>query len=142
MRKIMAIGFIVLCISSCKEQPTEVLPPDHYARWKHYAYHDYTFDQTRTCYCIHGGEAMRVTVRSDTVSLVMRISDSSILSSSESRAYLTLDSLFGLIHAAKYDSVIINYNATYGFPEKLDIDPQAHAWDGGVLYESGNLRVP
>ena len=142
MLRIFSIGFIFLWLSACKEQATQPLQSDPYARWKSYGYHNYTFDQTRTCYCLHGGEAMQVTVRSDTVSNVMRLSDSSMLSRAESQSYLTLDSLFGLIHAAKYDSVVIRYHVTYGYPERLDIDPQAHAWDGGVLYVSANLRVP
>ena len=140
--KILSIGFIFLCLWACKEQATQPLQSDPYARWKHFGYQNYTFDQTRTCYCINGGEAMRVTVRSDTVSNVMRLSDSSMLSPADSRSYLTIDSLFGLIHAAKFDSVVIRYHATYGYTERLDIDPQAHPWDGGVLYVSANLRVP
>ncbi len=141
-RMLASMGCLALLFFSCKEQTTQPQPTDPYTRWKSYGYHNYTFEQTRLCFCRDGGEAMRVTVRSDTVSSVMRLSDSSMLSPDQAQYCLTLDSLFGLIRAAKYDSVVISYNAVYGYPERLDIDPQQHPVDGGVLYLSTNLRIP
>jgi len=85
---------------------------------------------------------MIVTVRADTVASVQRLSDGTQLPQAASKPYLTVDSLFGLIRYAHGDSLVIRYNPHYGYPEQLDINPQLHPVDGGVLYETSNLRVP
>jgi hypothetical protein len=55
--------------------------------------------------------------------------------------YFTIDSLFGIINNSKNDSLVIKYNSIYGYPEYLDINPQLHPVDGGVLYETSNLNI-
>lgn len=82
---------------------------------------------------------MRVTVRSDTISSVIRISDTSVVAYP---FYFTVDSLFGIIRNSKTDSLVIRYNKQYGYPEYLDINPQLHPVDGGVLYKTSNLQIP
>ena len=83
---------------------------------------------------------MKVTVQSDTIFSVKKLSDSALISYPYSKQYLTIDSLFGIIHNSKTDSLVITYNSQFGFPEKLDINPQQHPYDGGVLYETYNLQ--
>ena len=85
---------------------------------------------------------MRITVRSDTVALVTRLSDSSKVLLPRSSWYLTIDSLFDIIRNPGTDSLVIAYNSGYGYPEKLDINPQQHPADGGVLIENSNLQIP
>jgi hypothetical protein len=85
---------------------------------------------------------MRITVRADTIASVVNLSDSSTVSSPISTLYLTVDSLFGIIRYSTTDSLVIAYDETYGYPEKLDINPQLHPVDGGVLYITSNLRIP
>lgn len=82
---------------------------------------------------------MKVTVRADTVASVIRISDSSTVPTS---VCASVDYLFGIIRNPRGDSLVIRYNADYGYPEYLDINPQLHPRDGGVLYKTSNLRVP
>jgi hypothetical protein len=82
---------------------------------------------------------MRITVRSDTVAQIKRVSDASVITFPY---YLTIDSLFGIIRNSKTDSLVIRYNDQYGYPEYLDVNPQLHPLDGGVLYETSNLQVP
>ena len=85
---------------------------------------------------------MRITIRSDSLAQVKRLSDSPVLSYPGYTWYLTVDSLFGIIRNSKTDSLVISYNSRYGYPERLDITPQLHPVDGGVLYETSNLQVP
>ena len=140
--------FVVVAIGlfTCKETTThpsaQPLPADPYERWNSYNLHNYTFDQIRACFCIDGGEKMRVTVRSDTVVKVVRLSDGSEVQYPRFAFYFTIDSLFGLIRHSMGDSLVIFYNSQYGYPEQLDINPQSHPVDGGVLYETSNLQVP
>ena len=91
------------------------------------------------CFCLNAGELVHITVRSDTISSVIKISDTSIVTYP---IYFTVDSLFGIIRNSKFDSLVIRYNKKYGYPEYLDINPQLHPVDGGVLYETSNLQIP
>ena len=81
---------------------------------------------------------MKITVRSDTIYSVRRVSDNSKV---VHPYYFSVDSLFGIFRNSEDDSLVIRYNLKYGFPEYLDINPQLHPIDGGVLYETSNLII-
>lgn len=85
---------------------------------------------------------MRVTIRKDTVMKVIKLSDNTVLPYGEAKQYITVDSLFAIIRNPKGDSLVVTYNQKYGFPEKLDINPQQHPVDGGILYITTNLQIP
>jgi hypothetical protein len=133
LRVRLEIGLLVLSIFACREQVPQPLVVDPYERWHSYNLHDYTVDQARMCYCVDGGLAVRITVRSDTIAVVTRLSDMTAAPIPASKWYLTVDSLFGIIRSSKGDSLMVSYNAQYGYPETLDINPQLHPVDGGVL---------
>jgi hypothetical protein len=137
---IVLITFVQLC--GCIKDNLVVSSTDEYDRWKSLEIHNYTIDQTRSCFCFDGGQPMRLTVRDDTLNMVVRISDGTALSSDASRWYRTIDSLFGHVRNRGGDSLIVRYNVQYGYPEHLDINPQLHPVDGGVLYTTSNLRIP
>ena len=135
---ILSLGILLTACSDPEMPPL----PDEYASWKSYRLHDYTMDQKRSCYCLESGETMRVTVRADTISLVTRMSDSTILESSCWSLYLTVESLFAIIRSPNGDSLLVSYDSQYSYPSILDINPQLHPVDGGVLYETRIIRVP
>jgi hypothetical protein len=83
---------------------------------------------------------MKVSVKSDTVYSVMRLVDSVFIPYPAAKFYVTIDSLFGILHTPSTDSLVVTYNSRYGFPETLDINPQLHPVDGGVLYETYNFQ--
>ncbi|HVN48142.1 MAG TPA: DUF6174 domain-containing protein [Bacteroidota bacterium] len=56
------------------------------------------------------------------------------------RRFITIDSLFKMIQSRNYDSIEVTYNVQYGYPQIVDIDPQNHPRDGGIRYETSNLR--
>ena len=141
MRIKFLIVILTFTIVGCEEQTNLPLPSKPYEQWRSYNIHDYTIDQIRSCYCINGDQIMRITVRSDSVYSVMRLSDSAIMTYSTSKLYLPIDSLFGIIHNSKTDSLIITYDSKYGYPNTLDINPQLHPVDGGVMYETSNLQI-
>lgn len=85
---------------------------------------------------------MRVVVRADTVAQVIRVSDGSVVAPPVARSYLTIDSLFAIIMAGRGDSIVASYNQRYGYPERLDVNPQLVPVDGGVSYTTSNLMVP
>lgn len=139
MRKILSIISVLFLCASCKNaQVTESVPKTPYELWQSLNLHNYTIDQKRSCFCIDAGELVRITVRSDTVYSVIKLSNNSVVTN---RFYYSVESMFGIINNSKNDSLVIKYNQQYGFPEYLDINPQWHPIDGGALYETSNLRI-
>lgn len=139
-RVVLPLIVVAVTCSSCNKggvtQPTFQSP---YEQWQSNNLHDYTIEQKLTCFCPTGGLLVQVTVRADTIAGVVRISDGSTLPRS---IYVTVDSLFGIIRNSTSDSLVVRYNAEYGYPEYLDVNPQLHPVDGGYLFETSNLRVP
>ncbi len=133
----LALLFVLSSQPGCD---TRVIAPTSqqtaWERWKSFAFHDYIIDQRRTCFCVGAGEVVRITVRSDTIASITRLADDSIVTSPY---YRTIDSLFGMIRSGTGDSIVVHYNDAYGYPEYLDINPQLHPVDGGVLYETFRL---
>ena len=140
IKKIFILGIMIVWCAACKqEQASQPVLQTPYEQWRSFNLHNYTIDQSRSCFCPHGGELMRITVRSDTIAGVVRISDNSIVLYPY---YVSIDSLFGIIRYLKTDSLVIRYNVQYGYPEYLDVDPQLHPSDGGYLLETSNLHIP
>ncbi|MFA6979106.1 MAG: DUF6174 domain-containing protein [Ignavibacteriaceae bacterium] len=137
IRSFILLLLLLGCTSCKKESVSEVLPQTPYESWRSQNLHNYSIDQVRTCFCPDGGVVVRLTVKSDLIFSITKVSDGSLVTSPY---YYTVDSLFGIINNPKGDSLVIKYNAKYGFPEYLDINPQQHPVDGGVLIESSNLQ--
>lgn len=129
----------MLSFTSCKKElVSQVQPQTPYELWRSQNLHDYAIDQVRTCYCPDGGVAVRVNIRSDTIFSLTKVIDGSPVISPN---YFTVDSLFGMIEYGSFDSLVVRYSSIYGYPEFLDINPQWHPVDGGVLYETSNLKT-
>ena len=135
---------LVLCWFACqKDHSTQPVQSTPYEQWKSFNMHDYTIHQTRRCFCVYGSLMMKIAVQSDSISSVVNLSDSNTILPSSFSWYLTIDSLFRIIqNANKTDSMVVVYNSQYGYPEKLDLNPQLHPVDGGILYETSNLEIP
>ena len=140
MRMIFLIVILSFTLISCEDLNDIPFSSSSYELWRSYNIHDYTIEQVRSCFCIDAGEKVKVTVRSDSVYLVIRLSDSAIIPYPTSKLYLSVDSLFGVIQNSKGDSLVVTYDSKYGYPNKLDINPQLHPVDGGVMYETYNLQ--
>lgn len=132
--------FLGIAALSCSDKGSPLPAIDPYQRWKALDLHDYTVDQVMTCFCATGGQRMRVTVRSDTIQSVVRITDGASVPPPSSTYYFTVEALFDRIRNNSGDSLVVRYHNSLGYPEFLDINPQLHPVDGGVLYETSNLR--
>jgi hypothetical protein len=133
---IIAAIFIPACDSIAPDNATGA-----YDIWRAAGIHNYTVDQMRSCFCPEGGETIRITVRSDSIISVVRIADNSEVPLPLRSAYLTIDSLFGIIRSPHNDSIAVLYNPRLGYPERLDVNPQLHPVDGGFLIVTSNLRI-
>ena len=139
MVRILLIFLIISFCTSCKkEQISEPIKQTPNELWLSKNIHNYSIDQIRSCFCPDAGQMVRITVRSDTIFSIIRLSDNSIITTP---FYYTVDSLFGIIKYSEGDSLEIRYNSALGFPEFLDINPQLHPVDGGVLYQTSNLQI-
>ncbi len=141
-RGLSLIALLVL-LTGCQDEgssPDTTYPA--YEKWISYHMQDYTIDQRRICFCGEGGQTMRLVIRSGAIISVIRLSDGIPLDSASSSWYLTVNSLFSIIQHPGHDSLVIQYNGEYGYPEVLDVNPQLHPVDGGVRYETSNLQVP
>jgi hypothetical protein len=140
--RVRAAAVALLLAAGCHDAPVQPPAADAYERWMSHHLHDYTVTQTRGCFCAEGGVPMRVVVRADTIARVSRTSDGSVLSGQLARLYCPVDSLFAIIRRNTSDSLVIRYDAFYGFPDTLDINPQLHPVDGGVVFITSDLTVP
>lgn len=149
MRLILLLAIPLFLAAGCKKEQA-VQPEDNgpkslaesFDKWNSYGYHNYTIDQIRQCYCPNGAEKMKVVVRNDTVMSVTRLSDNKELSYSEARWYMPVGSLFKKLQNPGQDSITVSFNAVFGYPETVDINPQLHPQDGGAIYFTSNLRIP
>jgi len=138
MRSAVLVLAVALLLS-CKTDAGLAPRPDPAQRWRSRNIHDYTIEQVRSCFCVYGGQSMRVIVRADTVASVVRISDGQVLTAEQAEWYWSVNDMFAFIRQSQ-DSLVVRYNAQYGYPEYLDINPQLHPVDGGVLYLTTNLQ--
>jgi hypothetical protein len=139
MRTKLFFLLLVSLLISCSETH-EFSPLTAAEIWKSQNIHNYTIEQIRSCFCPDGGEKMRITVVANKVVSVVRLSDSTVLTYPQSSYYLTVDSLFSIIQNSNSDSLVVAYDSKYGYPTKLDINPQLHPVDGGVMYTTTNLE--
>jgi hypothetical protein len=136
------VGCLITVLVSCETntvQPSRVTP---YERWKSFQLHNYTIDQVQICFCGNSGDTVRIIIRSDTIASMVTLSNNAPVPFPISQTYKTVDSLFAIIHTMPDNSIVATYHATYGYPESLDINPQLHPVDGGVLYETFHLVIP
>jgi hypothetical protein len=139
-REIFMIGVLVVsCLACKKEQISQPVQKTPFEQWRSLHLRNYTMDQRVMCFCLAGGRLVRITVHSDTIANVINTFNSSTVTYPN---YRTIDDLFGIIKDHSFDSVIVRYNTQYGYPEYLDIDPQLHPVDSGILFETSNLKIP
>jgi hypothetical protein len=142
MMRRLCVGLFVLTLAKCTDSGVQPQASDPYQRWKSCNLHDYTILQRRGCFCPDGGVTMRIVVRADTIASVTRALDGSNLPVGVAQHYCTVDSLFAIIRRNVTDSLVVTYDGTYGYPDTLDINPQLHPVDGGVIYVTSSLSIP
>lgn len=141
MKIILAILILTFVLLSCNGNINEPISLTPYEQWRSLNIHNYSIEQARFCFCPNGSVKMKVIIRADTVFSVAKVSDGTLIPYPASRPYLTIDSIFSIIQNSKFDSLVIDYDPQYGYPSKLDINPQLHPVDGGILYQTSNLQV-
>jgi hypothetical protein len=140
MSRILFPALLLFIISGCDLGAGSAEVSGSFARWTSHNIHNYSIDQERQCFCPDRGP-VRIVVQSDRIVSVVQLSDSLEIPSPDRERYLTVDSLFAITFDHGTDSVVTAFDSIYGYPTLLDINPQLHPVDGGVLYRTYNLTI-
>jgi hypothetical protein len=110
--------------------------------WANAAIHDYQYTLTLACFCGSGPTqaapgTYSVVVSDDVVESAFDTGSGEYLSDDQAASLPTIDALFDRIEDAyddDADHVDVSYDAVYGFPVDLAIDPIAGAIDDEIEY--------
>jgi hypothetical protein len=95
------------------------------ARWNAQGSSNYEFVVRQLCYCIFGGQSVKVTVRQGAVVSAVKLGDGQALPSEYFDGFATVEQMFDMIDDAISDrahSIRATYDATFGFPTDFFID--------------------
>jgi hypothetical protein len=88
--------------------------------------YDYSIEQSRSCFCPHSSEKIKLFVRADTIADAILLTDNSHLSNVAWEPYRTIKGLFNEI--AYWDSVrfkvSVSYDRVYHYPSIISVDPK------------------
>jgi hypothetical protein len=147
--------FVVLIfLSACKDTGTDVkylTGPivENYsninnpsARWQAYGLKNYVLEQRRDCFCPPDG-VCQVYVRDNAIVDVIRESDGKSIFAEAPQRYKTVDELFTLANSFNPDSVaslVIQYDARFGYPTLISVDISLQITDEEFSYHTLSIR--
>ena len=141
LSKILFVFCVLSCSKSTEPDYSGITNPA--ARWQAYGMNNYSIDQSRNCFCVHGGVTVRVFIRDNQIVNVFDISKGTSLPQNQWQWYKTVDQLFTIISGINKDSVAsfrVDYDSKYGYPTNFFVDPNAQIADEEYGYDSKNLN--
>ncbi len=117
---------------------------DPKARWEAYGFTNYTIDQILDCFCPYGGIPIRVVVRNNQVFNVSQAGNGLRLPAAYWGQFRTIDGLFEAVEEVNPDSVsvfTVTYDAKYGYPTVIYVDPSAMIADEEYGYRTSNFEL-
>ena len=149
-RRVVAASLVGLfCVSGCSittasarsDAERELIR--NRQRWASAGIHDYAFDFRRSCFCLpESTEGVRIVVRNDVVTSVLRIRDGQPASAVVG-AWPRVDELFDDI-GRRLDQDVerldVAYDPTYGYPRSIVVDVLLMAADDEYSLTAENLR--
>jgi hypothetical protein len=113
------------------------------AQWQRSGFDSYEITQQRNCFCMLGGQPVRLLVFRDSLVSGMNLADSTALSAEQLSWYMSIDQLFdflGTIDQAKVARFEASYDSTFGFPVQFWIDYDTQIADEEIGYECSDLH--
>ncbi len=150
-RSLPILWFAILSLS-CTDlgtAPDHGLMADHSGiadpllRWEAYALEDYSMLQSRTCFCIDGGRSFLISVRSGRIAGVVDPADGSVLAQDRWGAFMTIPDLFALVRSidtTNIASLQVSYDARYGYPVRVFVDPSPRIADEEYGFETAIVQ--
>ncbi len=102
----------------------------------------YAMDQQVVCFCATGGTVFRVTVTGGVVVRARDAATDADVAPAMLTRFRTVDQLFDEVRSAQGVPgrlTAVTYDATYGFPSDVSLDPIKNATDDEVSYLTGRV---
>jgi hypothetical protein len=138
---------LLLGLSACDDDvaapPAATALEQARAKWQQSGFDSYEITQRRNCYCMLGGQPVRLLVFRDSLVSGMNLADSTALSVEQLGWYKSIDQLFeflGTVDPAKVASFEASYDSTFGFPAHFWIDYDTQIADEEIGYECSDLH--
>lgn len=113
------------------------------ARWLAHAPASYSYTVFRGCFCTSDARGpVRVTVRDGVAESRLYTETGAAVPQNYAQFFPTVDALFAQIDSLRTNRVArldVTYDATYGFPTRIDVDVIAHAADDEFTYETSGF---
>ena len=143
-----AAALLLLCaFSACDDDvaapPTSTALEKARAQWQQSGFDSYEITQRRNCFCMLGGQPVRLLVFRDSLVSGTNLADSTALSAEQLSWYKSIDQLLeflGTIDPAKVARFEASYDSTFGFPVRFWIDYNTQIADEEIGYECSDLH--
>ncbi len=136
MKIIFSVMFFILStMTGCDESN------NYLEIWLSHGITNYSVDQQVICFCLFGDSLFTVYVENDSIVSVMNKATHQPVANVS--GFYTINGLFELVDQARDDGAVllkVNYNKTYGFPEKINIDYSKMNADDEIMINSINLK--
>ncbi|MBR9975475.1 MAG: amino acid permease [Bacteroidetes bacterium] len=138
---------VALALGACNDDGASAPPPDPLAQarsqWEAMGFDSYEITQRRNCFCVLGGQDVRLLVLRDSLVRGVNLADSSALAPEQLQWYYTIDGLFDFI--AGFDPVAaahyeIRFDSTFAYPAHFWIDPSEQIADEEIGYDCFDLH--
>jgi Family of unknown function (DUF6174) len=141
--QLLAVCLVATCARSPFGQRTDDLAGAQ-ARWQSAGISSYDFDLQRVCYCVSEATGpVTISVRNGSFTAIVTTDSGTAVDSLLFQDYLTMDRVFATTRRfldARPASFTASYDAAFGFPTRVTVDPIAQAVDDELTYAVLALR--
>lgn len=112
------------------------------ARWRAEGSEAYSYEISRSCFCVFGGRRVMVTVRNGAVSSAEYLDSGNSVETALLTFVPTVPDLFDLIEQALEAPTayfFASYDPTFGYPDRIEIDYSASAVDDEIAISARSL---
>lgn len=138
---------VALAFGACDDEGASPHPPDALAQaraqWEAMGFDSYEITQRRNCYCLLGGQDVRLLVFRDSLVGGMNLADSSALTPQQLQWYHTVDGLFDYI--AGFDPATVahyelRFDSTFSYPAHFWVDQSLQIADEEIGFDCFDLH--
>ena len=143
--RLRAIVCAFLLFSACDDESSVLVPPESDAltrarsSWTALDHHDYQLTQERLCFCLLGGQPVRLTVQSDSLVSGMLLIDSTMLTAEELQYYHGVEGLFDFVAGIDPSQVAefqLSFDSLFHFPSDVWVDYDRNIADEEIGFRS------